>query len=1055
MATYPSGVLEHPFARPRAAAAARGSRAAGTPRADSVHGLEAALRDQARDPIATARLEEIHAARGEWAEVAHLCRERADASATPAEAASALCRAAEIARVHLGDLESARRLLRRAFSLRPEDRAVADQLDLVARASGYAPARRGRRRGPPANEVRALYTTAASDCEVAAPELANELWLRAAALDVAVRKDPAAALVALGRVAADALSLRAVELVDRIALDAADVEIVDVVTDLGRRAGDRALMLRGVLRSLELAFDLSDRARRHRAVAALVLETGEGDGADWHAREAQRLEPDGAPVPDDDEHDAVAAALADRYLRERRWHEAEPMLARLLRPGGWTTARRMPPPGAGPAVPRAELHYRAAKVAHALGKPDKACKLYRDALEYDPVHLHALIDYGRVAVELERWDEAHDLGVEALSIQQSMGRPAGEQAETLVRMARAREKTGTPHAALSLYEAALELAPAQRDAVAAAVRLHRAAGEHASSVRVLRRALLRADRAQRVDLLLELAAAAGRAGDDEEAATLCREALALAPGDRRALLPLVEHYRSAGMWREAVETVAALAALEDEMVRRGQYHQLAGALAAHMPGDEASDQYENALDCFFGGGRQPPPLLREACYRAFDDLSHVLSQRGEWKRLERAHRMMIKRLSAGAPELPRLWEELGRINRDVLGERRAAIQSFEAASALEDDRLTHHRILIDLYQGAGDDELDKLIARRRRLLQAEPLNPDHYAALRNLWVKTKDRDRVFCACRALVFLGAADRQENEFYRRNRPDGVIWPNRVMREPDWVLLRHPDEDADISALMGLIAEPIARTRAMSARRLGLRDDQSPAFDHVRHLFRNVCAALGATAPAPQHFISTRLEVDIVLANIVERGSLAAAYAIGCHMYQGRTSAQMVHAMSRAVSYARPGAYLRLLLGGAGLEGKALTAARAVAAGGARPASAPSVWADPIVERFQQGLARRAERPTWLSHLRTAVARITPTRTSDELAALERWGHGVDATARRAALLFSGALSVASSDLSREPLFARDVPREKRLTDLLLHSVSDAHFELRRTLRLATDD
>ncbi|HUS68301.1 MAG TPA: hypothetical protein VMZ28_27390, partial [Kofleriaceae bacterium] len=757
------------------------------------------------------------------------------------------------------------------------------------------------------------------------------------------------------------------------------------------------------------------------------------------------------PPPGDDEHDAAAAALADRYLRERRWHEAEPMLARLLRPGGWTTARRMPPPGAGPAVPRAELHYRAAKVAHALGKPDKACKLFRDALEYDPVHLPALVDYGRAAVALERWDEAHDLGVEALSVQRSIGRPAAEQAETLVRMAVAREKTGTPDAALALYLGALDCAPAQPDAVAAAVRLHRADGDNPAAVRVLRRALLRAERAQRVDLLLELATAAGRAGDDEEAATLCREVLALVPDDRRALLPLVEHYRAAGMWREAVETVAQLASLEESPLRRGQYHQLAGALAAHLPGDEAADQYDRALDCFFGDRRQPPDTVREECFRAFDDLSHVLSQRGEWKRLERAHRAMIKRLGAGAPELPRLWAELGRINKDVLGDRAGAIQGFEAAAALEDDRLTHHRILIDLYQGAGDDELDKLVARRRRLMQAEPLNPDHYAALRNLWVKTKERDKVFGACRALVFLGAADRQENEFYRRNRPDGVVWPSRVLGEDDWALLRHPDEDTHMSALMAMIAEPIARTRAMSARRLGLRDDSSPAYDHVRHLFRNVCAALGATAPTPQHFVAPRLEVDIVLANLVERDRLCAAFAIGCHMFQGRTSAQMVHAMTRAISYTRPGAYLRLLLGGAGLEAKALTAARAVAAG----SGVPSVWSDPVVERFQAGLARRAERPTWLSHLRTAIARALPTRALDEHAALDRWAHGIDATARRAALLFSGTLSVASSDLSREPLFAREVPREKRLTDLLLHSVSDAHFTLRRSLRLSIDD
>jgi hypothetical protein len=47
------------------------------------------------------------------------------------------------------------------------------------------------------------------------------------------------------------------------------------------------------------------------------------------------------------------------------------------------------------------------------------------------------------------------------------------------------------------------------------------------------------------------------------------------------------------------------------------------------------------------------------------------------------------------------------------------------------------------------------------------------------------------------------------------------------------------------------------------------------------------------------------------------------------------------------------------------------------------------------------------------------------------------------------------VAAGDLDREPLFAQRTSREKRVADLLLHSVSEEHFALRKDLGLSLDD
>ena len=200
-----------------------------------------------------------------------------------------------------------------------------------------------------------------------------------------------------------------------------------------------------------------------------------------------------------------------------------------------------------------------------------------------------------------------------------------------------------------------------------------------------------------------------------------------------------------------------------------------------------------------------------------------------------------------------------------------------------------------------------------------------------------------------------------------------------------------------------------------------------------------------------LSPALEVDIVLANLKVGSALAPSYAIGCHMYQGRSSAQMVHSMARALSYARPAAYLRLLLGGNGELGTALAAARAAVV---RPGSTEGVSLDERVSRLHGAMARRARQPVWVAEVRGALRRLREHGGAAPVD-LDRWGRAVDATARRAGLLLAGGLDVASADLVREPLFAQRTSREKRLTDLLLHSVSEEHFTLRKDLGLALDD
>lgn len=1006
----------------------------GHQRSESVAPLEERLRREGFDPVAAMRLEAIHSARGDWAEVARLIAAQAEHQVSVDERAAALARAASLHRNRLADRPGALRLLKAAFEASPSEPSVGQELEAIAREDRKL-----------CGKVRGLYADSAGPCELGAPDLATELWLRAAEIDLLVARDPDRAVQAIARaihLLPGALSERAAAIVDRLERATAATPVIDTLAELCRRADDRPRIARLLGRSIEHAEDVGDRSRRLRAFADLLREEGEIDGADWYEREALRLSPLGQPIGADLDHDRDAALLGERLVREKRWPAAEAVLMRLVRPGGLAAERL--------GLSRADLHYQAARVALELGKYDSAIRLYRDALEFDPVHLPALLEQARAAGALDRWSDAHELLSSALDVQRSLNRTPVELAETLYQMGHAREKSGYHEAALTQFETALDGHPAHPAALRAACELHRTAGDLTSVQRLLRQAIAAARGATRAGLLIELAGVRSRFFSDADGAVgMCREALTMVPGDPRALLALAEHCQAAGAWADAARALAELADSEHSPLRSGKYFQLAGAAAENAVTGMAIGYYERALDRFFTSGRVPPVAMRAGCMRAFDDCERLLRERKDWKGLERTYRTMIKRLAAGAPELPRLWAGLGAIYKEHLGHRASAIQSFEVASELERDRLTHHRVLIDLYSGVETDEIDKLVERRLKLCHAEPFNPDHYAALRSLWARMKLWDRTFAACRALVFLGRADRKEDEFFRRYRTESVVWPRRAMTESDWRRLRHPDEDPLISAVMAQVAEPIALSQAMTSRKLGLGDDPSATHDHVRHLYRNVCAALAIGTP--RLYLAPGLEVDVVLANLKIGPALAPSFAVGCHMYQGRSSAQMVHAMARALSYARPAAYLRLLLGGSGEVGTALAAARAAAV---RPGSTEGVSLDERVSRLHGALARRAREPVWVAELRGALRRLRE-RGGAGPVDLDRWGRALDATARRAGLLLAGGLDVAAADLEREPLFAQRASRESRVSDLLLHSVSEEHFALRKDLGLSLDD
>ena len=1035
---------------------------------DDADALVRRLERDPSDPVAGEMLEVIYTRRGQPEEVVGLLLDRAEAALDLAVRVGFLVRAAHLYRTQLADLDAARLVLATALAAEPGDRRVHDELDAVVCASGeFATAR-------------AAYADAA--LTVDDRRLAGALWLRVASLHLMERAAPQAVCAALARIEtlpADRAETT-LELCERLA---GDPMILDALAGLYRRLGDPAGASRVLSLSLDHVGDPADRARRHHAIGELAAGRGDELEAEWHLAEALRLAPgrhdsraaladiyrqrgqarraaglleearaaaqnpvdranlacqaaaiyadelgEGTRALDlyelvlaaDPERAEAAAPLAERYWQRGNFAQLEPIIEGLV--------RRAPD--------SAELRYRAGKTALELGKPERALDHLHAALRSEPERPDILRAASAAAAALGRFDEAFDALDAALEIQAGSSGP--ELVDSLVELAAISEKRGDAAQAIDIYRDVLGRSPAHPRALPGATALLRLKGDLVGVAELLTAASSATDGAPRARVLCELAGLhAGPFGNREVAFELYRQALALVPDDREILAGLAELYTTSGAWKEAIETLGRLAELEADALRRGRYHQIAAQLArGRLDDDLTAALFTRALDCFFASG-EPSDAQRQMCMRAFTDLETLLRDRKAWKGLERAYRTMIKRLERDAPELPDLWTRLGVLYRKELGQPAAAIESFELAAALDGGRDTRKRVLVDLYDGLGAEQVDSLVARRWSLLLAELTSAEHYRALALLHKSANRRDHAFLALRALHALGAATSEERE--QLARMDRRAAPTTPLGREHRARLRHQEEDGSITGILALATDAIAAELAVAPRRLPLRDDPSPRFQALRDL-EGEAARLVGVAP-PIFYVQPELDVELVFANIAVDGRACLALVAGGRAVQA-SRADAAHALARVLAYVRPAYILCVLLSEPGALSAAFDAALMV--GGYRG----RLTATPAAHHFAGVIDRRLS-PGFREHLSGRVQAIRDERKD---LSVDRWAAAVGATCRRTALLLSGDLTAALAALRREPAALR--PAIDPVVDLLLHSCSEEHAQLRAALGLAVD-
>ena len=694
-------------------------------------------------PRTTSGLEALYRSNAEWSPLARVLLERAEAVTEPSKRAGLLREVAAMYRDQLGNVVAARTVLLTAFDTDPASAETAEALEAIASETGQW------------IETIEAYRGQAVYQAQTAPALAGELWLRVACIHLVVTHDARAAQSALDQVHEVDLG-RAARLFDVLDQAATTSVAVEYLAGVAHRVGDLSRSGALLNRAVSLEPSGSRRSHLHLLIGRLELDQGNDQGAEWHLSESIRLEPAstesracladlfkargehrraaelldaGRAVIDDPSaraqvacqaaaiyaddlgektsafdlfslaltHDpgnvGAAAPLAERYYTEKRWHDLEPIIDML--------AARCDLLGDDSAS-KAQLLCRAGETATHLSKRDKARDYFHSALGYEPTSLDALLGAAQADLHLGDVDAAVELFDRALTVQRSRHVPHAELAETLFGSAQAREKRGERAEARSLYQSILK-GGFHAGAAEALCESHLAESDVDAAIELKLQTIADHDDKGRVRVLTEAAdLAATRQGNASRAVDLLNRALEHGPNNCHVLHKLVDLHSEARRWGEAVQAILRMANIETDPLRKGKYFHAAGSIARReLNLDSAVEYFNSALDCYFGGASETAAgPERERMMSAFRSMVSSLGEAGDWKQVERNYRQMIKRLGNGDPALAQLWTELGNVYRNHLGQRYAAINSFEVASALDGGRLTHDRVLIDLYEHA-------------------------------------------------------------------------------------------------------------------------------------------------------------------------------------------------------------------------------------------------------------------------------------------------------------------------------------------------------------------
>ena len=729
----------------------------------------------------------------------------------------------------------------------------------------------------------------------------------------------------------------------------------------------------------------------------------------------------------DPENEDSAMPLVDEYVGREEWTKAEPLLDLLVR----KSAKR----------DRAEQHAlqkKLGQVCAALGKDEKALKAYTAAHQLDLTDQGTIRGLAELCFRLKDWAAALTNYQKVLT---SLAENETEaRAEVYYRLGCIKREQGQAKQAINNFEKSLSADSAHRPTHEALVSIYTDLKDWKHVVAYKRQILDNvSDAEERFRTLNEIADVWSDQDKNElRAIEALEEARELQPLNPGLLHKLIALYQSTDNWSKMIETLQAIADNEKDPVRKSKFLYTMAQLYRDKEGDldKAVELFGEALD------------LNPQYLEAFERINKLLTTKKDWKALERAFRKMLRRMSAANVSNPdlefNLWHNLGLIYRDRLKDTTSAIESFKMATRFRPDEAVERQILAELYEAT--DQTEAAIGEHALVLQRDPLRIDPYRSLYKLYLRMHEYDRAWCMCAALAFLHKAEEEEQRFFEDYRPRGMIQVKSRLDNEAWVRnLFHRDENLYIGKIFEMLtpAAIVAKTNLLRSQKqlpvLDKRFRQDPATSTVTFAKTFGWAAQVMGVSTPELYVRNDVPGALIAVPAVSPASVA-----GQTVLTGFTPQELTFIVGKHLSGYRGEHYIKNLFPTLNeLKVILFAGVKIVIPDFAIPgemAQAVNATVTELVKHMQ---------PVQRESLRLVVQKWMEDGAKADL---KRWMQAIEITACRAGLLLCADLEIGKKIIAAEPQLPGDLLPADKVKELLVFSVSEQYFALRKTLGIA---
>ncbi|MCK9462146.1 MAG: tetratricopeptide repeat protein [Proteobacteria bacterium] len=722
----------------------------------------------------------------------------------------------------------------------------------------------------------------------------------------------------------------------------------------------------------------------------------------------------------DPDNQKAAEPLVDVYIARERWQDAERLLDMLLRLGGKRDARELQP-----------LHRKLGLVADKVGNLEKALKAYQTAYDMDTAHLPTLLALADVLYRQSEWDKAFKL-YQMVLVHHREAQGKDEIVDIFYRLGRIKAEVQERRKALNMFDKALEIDPAHKPTLEQVVALHE---EQKNYEQVIHFKKILVDNATDDDDKFQLLVDIGdiwqeKMKNPQKAISSYAEASELKPENRPVLHKMLPLYQSTKQWQKVVEIIGRVAEMEEDQDKLGRlYYSMAVIYRDEIKSaDDSVELFNKSLDASLEN------------LKSFEAVDRILTQKKDWKELERNYRKMLHRIAGkDRKDLEiNLWHFLGEIYRSRMGQFDSAAEAFKMASSLDPDNVLRHEILAELFMKMPD-RLNDAVAEHQELIRKNPYRVDSYKALRKLYFDHRQYDKAWCLCATLSFLKKADPEEQQFFDQYRTRGTIRAQARLDNEIWVKnLFHPDESVFMGKIFELVTRAVRTVKVQPIKAFGLKKTQKrPPNDTLTISKTFYYATQVINLPVvPELYVQEDRQGGL---NFALTDPMASA--CGASLMSGYSPQDLLFIVTKHLSYYRPEHYIRWVLPTqAELKLLLLASLKIGAPDFKLPEDKSGVLAQ-YVDVLRQNLSTMEA-----ENLGKVVRRFIK---SGEQADIKKWVRSLELTACRAGYLLANDLETAAKMIQAETGGVDDIPPKEKIKELVLFSVSEEYFKLREAL------